>query len=130
MESEVLRLAEFFDLFKSESTEWVMPENYVGNLDSSNESVTELFESLLERLEIDASRVRLHFSLEEVSTVSGMVLTHNSDSAIDTDSKQLRSDFKSDVVVGSNVVYSAVPSELVRILVTEKLILNGYVGRQ
>ncbi len=126
LESEVLRLAEFFDLFKSEPNEWAMPANYVGNLDSSNESITELFESLLDRLEIDASRVRLHFSLEEVNSVSGLLLTHNFDSAIEPESKQLRSDFKSDVVVGSNVVYSAVPAELVRILVTEKLILSGY----
>lgn len=126
LEGEVLRLSEFYDLFKDDRFEWVQPAEYVSGLDSSSESIEELFEALRARLDIDSNRVRLHFSVEETNAVSGMLLTHSLDSAFDPDSKQLKSEFKSDIVVGTNVVYSAVPAELIRILVTEKLILDGF----
>lgn len=126
IERELLALGEFYG--GNQGREYVLqtPEEYLENLVPTPESVTELFTLLCQSLEIDQDRTRLIFSNEEVGTVSGLMLVHNEANSLDEQSSVLPN-FRSDVIVGTNLKFDSILGEMVRVLVAQKLILSGFL---
>lgn len=126
IEGEILGLGEFFGNEKWRDTPLERPEEFAGILVNREDAVDQLFSRLAEMLGLNSERVRLLYSRSELNSVSGLGLIHSHEHSLDEDGVVVP-DFQSDLVIGANLRFDSLLGEMVRKLVTLKLIQSGYI---
>ncbi|MEE2639585.1 MAG: hypothetical protein VX768_03080 [Planctomycetota bacterium] len=126
IEKEVLTLAGFFGEDRWRESGIRVPDDLLSGLPGSQEGMVHLFHSLSNLLGLDSERVGLVFSNQHADSVSGVQLVHSDDCSLGEDGR-VPDSFRSDVVVGQNLLPESVCGEMVRKLVAAKLVHSGYV---
>lgn len=125
IERELIRLSRFFGQKQWQFGELRQPDEYWPKGEGTDEDIRSLFQQLTLELNVNPDRIRIVFSNEDVDSVSGMTLIHTSEKSLDG-SGRLLDDFRSDLIIGTNLRMESVLGEMVRALVTVRLIQSGY----